>query len=232
MKLKTILLLLILSLPLLILAEDGKTKEAEKQISALVGDLGAEKFEQREESQSKLVTQGFEMPDFTIQKCLNDYISNKDPEIRFRLKNVLRILVLKKYFRQKGFIGISMQEGRIPVKIGDEVFLPVEIVTVIPDFPAEKSGFNAGDQILKVDGKICNEKFQSAALVNYISSAKAGTTMTFLLLSGDKQVAKEVVIAERPALPNEPTIEEQQEEFFRNWFKANLKKAEKELPIR
>lgn len=230
MYLKVLSLLIVFSLHLLIFAEDEKLKETEQQISVLVGDLGAEKFEQREESQSKLVVQGIEMPDFTIQKCLNDYISNKDPEIRFRLKTVLRILVLKKYFRQKGFIGISMQEGRIPAKIGNEVFLPIEIVTVMPDFPAEKSGFNAGDQILKVDGKICNEKFQSAALVNYISSAKAGTTMTFLLLSGGKQIAKEVVIAERPALPNEPTIEEQQDEFFRNWFKANLKKAEKKLP--
>jgi C-terminal processing protease CtpA/Prc len=226
---KQFLLLFILSLMPSIMAEDDKLKEADHEISTLVPKLGAEKFEQREEAQSKLVTMGVELPEFAVRNYLNDYIKTKDPEVRFRLKNVIRILVLKNYFRPKGFIGISMQPARIPQKIGDEVFLPVEIVTVIPDFPADKSGFNSGDQILKVDGKACNEKFQSTELVNYISAKNPGTKMTFLLQSDGKLITKELVIAERPALPNEPTIEEQQEEFFRKWFRENLKAAEKKL---
>lgn len=229
MKLKTILLLLILSLPPFILAEDDKMKDGEPQISTLVMGLGAEKFEQREESQSKLIELGSGQYDLVIWKCLESHIRIKDPEIRFRIKNILRSLVLKCKFRQKGFIGVSMQAGRIPQKIGDEVFLPIEIVNVIPDFPADKNGFAAGDQILKVDGNICNEKFQSAELVDYISARKPGTGLIFLLQSDGVLITKEVVVAERPELPNEPTREERQDEFFQNWFSTNLKAAEKKL---
>ena len=114
MKLKTFLLLLIFSLPPIIMADDDKMKETERQISTQIKGLGSEQFEKREESQSQLITLGAEMPDFTINKCLNNYVGCKDPEIRFRLKNVLRILVLKKYYKQKGFIGISMQPGKAP----------------------------------------------------------------------------------------------------------------------
>jgi S1-C subfamily serine protease len=211
------------------MAEDNKLKESDHEISVLVPKLGAEKFEQREEAQSKLVNMGVEMPEFTLHKYLDEYVKTKDPEVRFRLKNVLRILVIKNYFRPKGFIGISMQTARVPQKIGDDVFLPVEIVNVIPDFPADKSGFKAGDQILKVDGKTCDEKFQSTELVSYISAKKPGAKMTFLLQSNGKLITKELVIAERPALPNEPTIEEQHEEFFRKWFRENLNASEKKI---
>lgn len=228
-KLKTFLLLLILSLPPVILAEDDKMKETEQQISALTAGLGSEKFEVREDSQAKLLALGEKQYDLAVSKYLESHIRIKDPEVRFRLKNILRPLVIKHDFRQKGFIGVSMQVGRIPQKIGAEVFLPIEIVNVIPDFPAEKNGFNVGDQILKVDGNICNEKFQSTEIVNYISAKKPGTSITFLLQSDGKQVTKEVVIAERPALPNEPTIEELQDKFFQNWLRVNLKAAEKKL---
>ena len=220
-------LLLILSLAPVILAEDDKMKETEPQISALINGLGAEKFEQREESQSKLIGLGAEQYDLVIEKCLEAHIKIKDPEIRFRIKNILRPLVLKNNFRQKGFIGISMQAHRTPQKIGDDMFIPIEIVSVLPDFPAEKNGFNVGDQILKVDSNICNERFQSTEIVNYISAKKPGTGMTFLLQSNGERITKEVLTAERPELPNEPTIKEQQDEFFRNWFRVNLKGTSK-----
>jgi len=229
MNLKVLSLLIIFSLPPVILAEDSKIKENEQQISALITGLGSEKFEVREDSQAKLLDLGEKHYELIVNKCLESHIRIKDPEIRFRLKNILRPLVIKREFRQKGFVGISMQPNRAPLKIGNEVFLPIEIINVMPDLPAEKSGVNAGDLILKLDGKACNEKFQTTEIVNYISATKPGTVMTFLLQSEGKQVTKEVIIAERPALPNEPTIEEQQEEFFRNWLKVNLKKVEKEL---
>ncbi|MFA6290483.1 MAG: PDZ domain-containing protein [Victivallales bacterium] len=202
-------------------------KDTAQQISALIGGLGAEKFEQREVSQAKLIELGANQYELVLQKCLESHVRIKDPEIRFRIKNVLRPLVIKHNFMQKGFIGVSMQQNRVSQKIGDEVFLPIEIVSVIPDFPADKGGFTAGDLILKVDGNTCNEKFQTTEIVNYISAKKPGTAMTFLLQSNEKQIIKELVIAERPAMPNEPTIEEQQDEFFRNWLRVNLKKAGK-----
>ncbi len=211
------------------MAGENNTEALAQQISALINGLGAEKFEQREDSQSKLLALGEKQYDLVVLKCLEAHIKIEDPEIRFRLKNVLRILVLKRNFMQKGFIGISMQPSREPQKIGDEVFLPIEIVNVIPDFPAEKSGFNTGDLILKVDGNICNGKFQTTEIVNYISAKKPGTGMTFLLQSEGRLVTKELVIAERPVLPNEPTIEEQQDEFFRNWLRVNLKAIEKNI---
>jgi len=226
-EIKIFLLLLILSLSPVMMAGENNTEALAQQISALISNLGAEKFELREESQAKLIELGTEQYDLVLQKCLESHIKIKDPEIRFRIKNILRPLVLKRNFMQKGFIGVSMQPCRESQKIGDEVFLPIEIVNVIPDFPAEKSGFNSGDLILKVDGKICNEKFQTTEIVNYISAMKPGSVITFLLQSNGERVAKELVIAERPVLPNEPTIEEQQDEFFRNWLKVNLKKAEK-----
>jgi C-terminal processing protease CtpA/Prc len=209
------------------MAEDDKMKDTAQQISALIGGLGAEKFEQREVSQAKLIELGANQYELVLQKCLESHVRIKDPEIRFRIKNVLRPLVIKHNFMQKGFIGVSMQQNRVSQKIGDEVFLPIEIVSVIPDFPADKGGFTAGDLILKVDGNTCNEKFQTTEIVNYISAKKPGTAMTFLLQSNEKQIIKELVIAERPAMPNEPTIEEQQDEFFRNWLRVNLKKAGK-----
>ncbi|MCX6984531.1 MAG: hypothetical protein NT118_07250, partial [Lentisphaerae bacterium] len=84
------------------------------------------------------------------------------------------------------------------------------------------------DQILKVDANVCNERFQSTEIVDYISAKKPGSSLTFLLQSNGEQITKEIVTAERPELPNEPTLEEQQDEFFRNWFRVNLKKVEKD----
>jgi hypothetical protein len=227
MNLKVLSLLIIFSLPPVILAQDEKINETGRQILALINSLGADKFELREEAQSELIEMGAGQYDLIIGKCLESHMKIKDPEIRFRLKNILRSLVIKREFRQKGFVGISMQPNRAPLKIGNEVFLPIEIISVMPDLPAEKGGVNAGDLILKVDAKTCNEKFQTTEIVKYISAMKPGTVITFLLQSNGEQVTKEIVIAERPVLPNEPTIEEQQDEFFRNWLKSNLKKAGK-----
>jgi C-terminal processing protease CtpA/Prc len=85
-----------------------------------------------------------------------------------------------------------MQPNRAPLKIGNEVFLPIEIISVMPDLPAEKGGVNAGDLILKVDAKTCNEKFQTTEIVKYISAMKPGTVITFFCSQTESRLQKKL----------------------------------------
>ncbi|HCE45943.1 MAG TPA: hypothetical protein DET40_20550 [Lentisphaeria bacterium] len=216
----------------LLSAEDNKTGNQEQQLSSCITGLSSEKFETREESQTRLLETGKTQYDLVLRKSIEAYALNKDPEIRLRLKNVLRTLVTEKNFQKKGFIGISMSNSPAVLKIGDITYNPIEIVNVISDMPADKSGFMTGDKILRIDDKTCNMNFNSNNVVEYISAKKPETKVTFLLQSGDNTVTKEVVITERPDLPNEPTAEQQKEDFFTKWFKENVTSPEKQKQVK
>ncbi|MFZ2654129.1 MAG: PDZ domain-containing protein [Victivallales bacterium] len=220
---KSILIFLSASvISFLLSAEDNKTAPPDQQISSCIASLGSEEFKTREESQAKLQEIGKTQYDLVLKKSIDAYAGNKDPEVRLRLKNVLRTIVTEKNFRKKGFIGISMSNSLVVLKIGDATYNPIEIVNVMPDLPADKNGFMTGDKILKVDDNACSMNFNSNGVVEYISAKKPGTRVTFLLQSGDNTVTKEVEITERPDLPNEPSAEQQKDDFFTKWFKGNV----------
>ncbi|HBC89165.1 MAG TPA: hypothetical protein DCZ94_19675 [Lentisphaeria bacterium] len=225
--LKTILIMLFAS-ALSLSAEEPTPPAPDQQLSSLITGLGAEKFETREESQAKLIELGKKQYDLIIRNCVESFKENKDPEIRARLKTILRTLVLEKNFRKKGFVGISMANSGEQIEIENGKYNPVNIVNVVPDFPADKNGFMTGDQILKIDDKSCGPGFQSNDIVEYISAKKPGTKLKFLLISENKPVTRELEITERPELPGEPKVEELQDAFFNKWFKENLKSQEKQ----
>ncbi len=223
--LKTILILLFAS-AIFLSAEEPKPALSDNDLSALISSLGDEKFETREASQSKLIELGKKQYDLIIRKCLDAFSESKDPEIRARLKNILRTLVLERNFQRKGFIGISMSNSGEQIEIDgvkNEKYFPVNVVNVVPDFPADKNGFKVGDQLLKIDDKVCSPEFQCTNIVDYISAKKPGTKMRFLVLSEKKAVVREFEITERPEMPGEPKVEEQQDDFFNKWFKQNQK---------
>ncbi len=208
--------------------DESKPPPADNQIGALISGLGAEKFETREESQAKLTEAGKDRYELVLQECKKVYFENKDPEVRLRLKNILRSVVTERNFQKKAFIGISMSNSPSPLKLENNSYLPIDIVNVMSDLPAEKSGIRNGDRILKIDDKICDGRFGSNEAVEYISAKKPGSKVVFLLRSGDETVTREVVTTERPALPNEPTVEQLKEDFFNKWFKENMKSPDKQ----
>lgn len=97
----------------------------------------------------------------------------------------------------RGWLGIEIQSQlRDPTQI--ETSTGVEVLEVVPQGPAAKSGLKLGDVILSIDGK---EMIDANTLVQYVARKAPNTELNAQILRNGKNRQVKIVLMERPAQP-------------------------------
>ncbi|MFC6205566.1 MULTISPECIES: S1C family serine protease [Psychrobacter] len=95
----------------------------------------------------------------------------------------------------RGWLGIEIQSQlRDPTQL--ETSTGVEVLKVIPQGPADKSGLKVGDIILTIDGV---EMTDANSLIQYVARKPPNTTLDTQILRNGKNAQVDVLLTERPA---------------------------------
>lgn len=111
----------------------------------------------------------------------------------------------------RGYLGVLLQELTDDLKedMGlDRNINGVVIAEVEPNSPAEKSGIEQGDIILKIEGKEVKNVSEAR---NRVASFPAGKKIEIELLRDKKRITKQVKLGERPEIAS---VSEKQDEYY------------------
>ena len=100
----------------------------------------------------------------------------------------------------RGWLGIEIQSQlRDPTQL--ETSTGVEVLNVVPNGPAAKSGLKVGDIILSIDGV---EMTDANTLVQYVARKPLNTKLNTQVLRGGKTVQVEITLTARPQQEESP----------------------------
>ena len=95
----------------------------------------------------------------------------------------------------RGWLGIEIQSQlRDPTRL--ETTTGVEVLNVVPQGPAAKSGLKVGDVILTIDGV---EMTDANKLIQYVARKSPNTTLVTQILRNGKNAQVDILLTERPA---------------------------------
>ncbi len=95
----------------------------------------------------------------------------------------------------RGWLGIEIQSQlRDPTQL--ETSTGVEVLSVVPEGPAAKSGLRIGDIILTIDGV---EMTDANTLIQYVARKSPNTKLNAQILRQGKNAQVEILLEERPA---------------------------------
>jgi len=116
--------------------------------------------------------------------------SDKAKEVYERLKAGGKVV--------RGWLGVQMTELNEPLarQLGLDRLEGVVVVSVVPDSPAEKAGFQARDVIVEWDGRRIEDPVELSRLVG---RAKVGSQVKLKVIRDGQPVELTVEIAERPS---------------------------------
>ena len=200
----------------------------------LATGLGSESFEIRERSQASLAKYARQHPDAVRDALVKDCVSSPDPEVRYRLAQVLYDVVVEEK-EHNGFLGIMMTPSN--VLISGRIAPSIQVNDVIKDSAAAGAGLQPLDQIVQVD----DVKFRPAPLnqprgasaqgnmrrfMDYIAGRKRGTRVRLKIQRNGRQSEMLEVGVELGRRPRELMEEEElraTDQFFDNWLQQQAK---------
>ena len=217
------------------------TAEALRQ---LAGGLASEHFEIRDRSQAALAKYSRLYPQEVKDGLAQDYVDSLDPEMRYRLAEVIYDAVVEG-MEHSGFLGIIMLPS---IAIVEDLRVPsIQVNTVLPKSAAAEAGLRPGDQIIQVDDLIFDAPggaaprqpnvfrggFQTDENLNkfkdYIGGRKKGTKVT---LKVQRRVGNElrmldvdVRLGKRARDLMEPAERTEEERFFDQWLQNRRSEA-------
>jgi len=202
-----------------------------EKVAELITQLGAKEWKTREEAQDKIFLLFARDAEPAADAVARGFLAENDPEIKLRLEKILNRMAPEHVRRgERGFLGVSLGKLKGPVKVGDEIYHPIDIVAVLAGTSAQAAGIINGERILRIDDFKCEEATTVEDVVKYISSKGPGAKLRFVNLTPDKKVkARTIVLGERPSRPEDPADETVREYMMSEWLTAVLRKAEKTL---
>lgn len=185
---------LLWGLPAVALCQDEATR-------ALVDSLGSEAFKERIKAQTDLSRWALEKPAVSQPWLFREMEATGDPEVRFRLREVLKGAVVAEHQKDgPGYVGISMLdvEVMIPGKKGPEPRAGVSVGRVQPDTPASRAGLQVGDVVVSVGKLKWTDGRASTGFQNAIMKHKPGDKVELGILRGGELKKVEVTLSARP----------------------------------
>jgi len=169
--------------------------------AAALGSLGSEEYRDRVQAQRDLVAWAQEKPEQAEERLLQEHDAAKDPEVRLRLREALKEVVVSEFQRKEGqgYVGIQMDERNVAMPGNGEQRGGVWITWVHPDTPAMKAGLQANDVVVALNdlkwpaGLGARESFAAE-----IRRHKPGDKVKLEVLRGAEVKKIEMTLAARP----------------------------------
>ncbi len=169
--------------------------------AAALGSLGSEEYKDRIQAQRDLVAWAREKPEQASDRLLQEHDAAKDPEVRLRLREALKEVVVSEYQRKEGqgYVGIQMDERNVVLPGNGEQRGGVWITWVHPDTPAMKAGLQVNDVVVGLNdlkwpaGLGARESFATE-----IRRHKPGDKVKLEVLRGAEVKKMDLTLAARP----------------------------------
>lgn len=118
--------------------------------SAALGSLASEDYKDRVQAQRDLIAWGLEKPGQAEDRLLKEFDATADPEVRLRLREALKEVIVAEYQKKEGqgYVGIQMDERNVVLPGENEPRGGVLVTRVNPDTPAMKAGLQVNDVII------------------------------------------------------------------------------------
>jgi len=218
------------------------------KVRGWLDSLASESFKERMEAQQHLVEWGKSSPVPALDILFREFDAAGDPEVRIRLRESLRELVIARHLKEngEGYVGIQMNEMNLAVP-GDKIpRAGVQVVDVKADTPASRAGLLAGDVIVSLDGLRWTGPGAKEAFAQAVKKFKPGEIVALEVFRNDKLVKIPVTLGTRPLglpeaqgllwanglgapMPDLAEFEEKaRESIFKEWL--DQKRSSKKLP--
>lgn len=206
-----------------------------------LGGLASEEFAERERAQLQLLEWAGRQPDRGEAWLLREYRAAGDPEVRLRIRSVLRELVVADHQKAgPGYVGIQMDEAKIALPGEPGVRSGVRVRLVVPGTPASKAGLLAGDVIVAFGKRRWAEDRAVADFAAAVKAERPGTTVELSIVRNGELKKIPVVLGPRPMglpefggllMPNDPKEVEAQDRrakdaYFDRWLRERLRRDE------
>ncbi len=166
---------------------------------ALVEALASEEFKDREQAQLDLGRWAEGQADRGESWLLREMDMAEDPEIRLRLRVVLRQMVVGQHQKEgPGYIGIRMAPIELVVPGDPAPRGGVRILAVEGDTPASRAGLRAGDVIVALDQLTWKGDGALKSFAEEIKRHKPGTAIELSILRDGSLKKMPVVLGPRP----------------------------------
>jgi membrane-associated protease RseP (regulator of RpoE activity) len=163
-------------------------------VQAMVRQLGATQYEQRQAASQSLQKLSATCPRFLLQQLAAEYRKCRDMEISTHLEQLMEPLARDHLHNiPPGFIGINMTWNLLP-----DSRTAIELQSVLAGFPGEQAGLQTGDLILSIDDKPMQDFGELAGFIEYVSNLPPGTPVDLLLQRGELQFLQTLVLGSRP----------------------------------
>jgi len=209
-----------------VIARGGGTYD---EVRKLVPKLGADTWKAREEAQEDIFLLFAKDTDPAVTAVAVAFMTEKDPEIKARLEKILhRMAPDHVRLGKRGFLGVSLGKLKGAVKVGEELYDPIDVVNVLPGTSAQAAGLVNGERILSIDEFKCTAGTTVEDVVKYISSRGPGAQLKFINLTPDNKVKARVIeLGNRPSDTSDLPEEEIKSYMMEEWLELQLKKAAK-----
>lgn len=159
-------------------------------IEEVVPLLGSESYETRQKSSQKLLELAKADPKKHAKTLAKFYYTNKNPEVRSRLKTTLNDLYNEKFVPEApGYLGVMHEVNQVELKGAKQA--SILVLRVVAGTAAQKAGLQAGDNILAIDeldlAKIPAHQVRDR-FSRQIKQAKANTVIKIKILRKQKVV--------------------------------------------
>ncbi|BCU76961.1 hypothetical protein llg_16760 [Luteolibacter sp. LG18] len=215
---------------LLAMAWGGVGRAATGPPPAVLKQLGAEDFKERQTAQDALLAWGRKTPKTALEWLYLRSLGEVDPEIRRRCTSVLRELVLDVYRQEgEGYVGILMQAVAVVVPGDPGKRFGVRVTFVIPGGPAAKAGIAAGELIVGAGDRVWRDMEAVPDFQRWIRGHKPGTKVTLKALRGNQLADVVVELDRRPPevermlpfgdVPDVGKLKQEAEDtYFKEWL--------------
>lgn len=206
----------------------------------LLAQMDADDFKQRNEAYKELEQWAHANLKISPEQLYQAWKTVKQPEVRSRCYELMKdSLILRKFGKGRGFIGIHMQETIIREE-GKEARVGVMVTSVQAGTAGEKAGLQMNDIILGVDkmdfaeiGIRPNQLQQGFRMTSrvvtrfgeYIQSKQPGDEITLYLKRGNKRIDLKVILMKRPPEADMDALgrrlfdrEKEKRDYFNKWL--------------
>lgn len=191
------------------------------ELPGLLQRLGSQEFAEREQAEARLLELGRANHQAVLDWGMQSYVANRDPEVRHRLREVIRELVIRFLFNEKqGYLGLVLRPQRLPETIGDRLIYPMRISVILPQSTAVLGDLAVGDLVVQVDDQPFDRRFTYSRLLHYIRVRKPGDKLTVVVMRDGQPKPVEVTLGQAPETPNDEPVESRRQAFFETWFRG------------